>query len=647
MRPTGSDSRKPTVTPPKNAADLPRYLRELLGGFFTRFAYIFRLVWETGPWILIVKTLIALFEGITPVIGALLTKYIINGLQLSVQNGGQGDMGAFFASPVFALLIFFFLWQILKRVVGTLSNFVTRIAGELVIRTVKLRIMEKAKTLDMASFDDPDFYERLENANREAAVRPITVISQTFSVVSSVIELVSYIVVLATAPGMWWTVPAIIVVSVPSAIINFIYRRRHADYIRRRSVDRRRMNYCSDILVNKDMVKEIRMFDLGDTFIERYRQVFAHYFKGLLRLIRDESLWHTAIAILSGAINLFLYIAVAAQVFAGRILLGDYTLYTGAILSVSGCVSSLISLSATVYEGTLFIDNLIYFMKEKTTVVPSLPAPLTVGRDTPHTFVFEHVSFRYPGTQTDVLHDINFTIRPAETMVLVGLNGAGKTTLLKLLTRLYDPTEGRILLDGHDLRAYDLKSLYSMFGIIFQDFGRYAVSVEDNIRFGDIRKTADRAVVRRAAEQSDADSFISRLPEGYDTPLMRIFEVNGTELSTGQWQKLAVARAFYADADVLILDEPTASLDPMAEQEIFDQFDRLRAGKTTVFVSHRLSSATTASMIVVLEQGQIVEMGTHAELMKTGGKYCRLFSTQARRYTHTDQIDTPSEVMHG
>ena len=645
MRPTGSDSRKPTVTPPKNAADLPRYLRELLGGFFTRFAYIFRLVWETGPWILIVKTLIALFEGITPVIGALLTKYIINGLQLSVQNGGQGDMGAFFASPVFALLIFFFLWQILKRVVGTLSNFVTRIAGELVIRTVKLRIMEKAKTLDMASFDDPEFYERLENANREAAVRPITVISQTFSVVSSVIELASYIVVLATAPGMWWTVPAIIVVSVPSAIINFIYRRRHADYIRRRSVDRRRMNYCSDILVNKDMVKEIRMFDLGDTFIERYRQVFAHYFKGLLRLIRDESLWHTAIAILSGAINLFLYFAVAAQVFAGRILLGDYTLYTGAILSVSGCVSSLISLSATVYEGTLFIDNLIYFMKEKTTVVPSLPAPLTVGRDTPHTFVFEHVSFRYPGTQTDVLHDINFTIRPAETMVLVGLNGAGKTTLLKLLTRLYDPTEGRILLDGHDLRAYDLKSLYSMFGIIFQDFGRYAVSVEDNIRFGDIRKTADRAVVRRAAEQSDADSFISRLPEGYDTPLMRIFEVNGTELSTGQWQKLAVARAFYADADVLILDEPTASLDPMAEQEIFDQFDRLRAGKTTVFVSHRLSSATTASMIVVLEQGQIVEMGTHADLMKMGGKYCRLFSTQARRYTHTDPTDTPSETM--
>ena len=626
--PKGDDRRVP---PPKNIADLPRYLRELLGGFFVRFGYIFRLVWETGPWILIARVFIALFEGATPIIGALLTQNIINGLQLAAQGGAE--IGDFVSSPVFWLLLFYFLYQILKRLIGTLGDFVTRIAGELVVRTVRLRIMEKAKTVDIASFDDPDFYERLENANREAAMRPVSVISQTFTVVSALIELCSYIAVLAAAPGMRWTVPAIIAVSVPSAVISFVYRKRHVNYIRRRSVDRRRMSYCADVLTDKDTVKEIRMFGLGDTFIGRYKEAFSHYFGGLLRLIRDESLWHTAIAVLSGVVNLGLYLLVAAQVFAGHILLGDYTLYTGAILSVSSCVSRLITQSATIYEGTLFIDNLLSFMGEKPTVIPRLREPLQAEYGRPHTFELDHVTFRYPGADRDVLRDVCLTIRPGETTVLVGLNGAGKTTLLKLLTRLYDPTEGRILLDGHDLRDYDLRSLYGLFGMIFQDFGRYAATAADNIRFGAVgRPDENGEAVRRAAGESGADGFISRLPEGYDTPLMRIFDAEGTELSTGQWQKLAVARAFYADADVLILDEPTASLDPLAEQEIYDRFDRLREGKTTLFVSHRLSCATKAGKIVVLSDGKVAEEGTHLQLMAEGGIYAKLYATQSSRY---------------
>ena len=224
------------------------------------------------------------------------------------------------------------------------------------------------------------------------------------------------------------------------------------------------------------------------------------------------------------------------------------------------------------------------------------------------------------------------TLRPGETMVLVGLNGAGKTTLLKLLTRLYDPTEGQILLDGRDIREYDVRELYKTFGIIFQDFGKYAVTVSENISFGDVSKPMDIDRVREAATQANASEYISSLPNGYDTALMKYFEIDGTELSIGQWQKLSIARAFYSDSDILILDEPTASLDAIAEQEIFNQFDKLREGKTTIFVSHRLSSATIASKIVVLENGRIIEEGDHKELMARGGRYAELFSVQAKRY---------------
>ena len=228
-------------------------------------------------------------------------------------------------------------------------------------------------------------------------------------------------------------------------------------------------------------------------------------------------------------------------------------------------------------------------------------------------------------------------------MVLVGLNGAGKTTLVKLLTRLYDPTEGTILLDGHDIREYNVDELYNMFGIIFQDFGKYAVSVRENIAFGEVQKEIDDEQIKYAAHASDADAFIDKLSDGYDTPLMRIFEENGTELSIGQWQKLSIARAFYADSDILILDEPTASLDPMAEQDIFNRFDELRKDKTSIFVSHRLSSATTADKILVLEYGELIESGSHKELMAAKGKYYTLFSTQAKRYIESAQ-DVENDV---
>ncbi len=629
------------VPPPRTISEVPMYLVKLMSGFFSRLAYTFKMVWETGHWILVCMVIIAVLSGIMPMIGSLISKEILNELQnvIVADATGVGAAAVFWGSMAMSLLIFFFIYKIINQLVSRINIAVTRIAGEKVVRYVKLQIMEKAKQVDIASFDIPEFYEKLENANREAGMRPISVLSSTFDAISHFISIVSYVIILASAPGMWWTAVIMMIVSVPTAVINFVYKRKGFLYMRRRSKDRRQMNYYSDTMVNKDMVKEIRMFDLGDTFIDKYKSVFEGYYAGMRKLIVRENAWQIGVTVISSIVNCAFFALVAYKVFDGQIQIGDYTLYTGALTSIASTVASLIAVSANVYEGTLYIDNLMSFMKVESKIVPTNETPESVLRGKPHTIEFVNVSFAYPGTDRMVLKNINLTIRPGETAVLVGLNGAGKTTFIKLLTRLYDPTEGVILLDGKDIREYDVRELYAMFGIIFQDFGRYAFDVSENIRFGDVGRDADADAdaVKQAAVASNADEFIERLPHGYNTPLMRVFEPSGVELSIGQWQKLAIARAFYSTSDILILDEPTASLDPIAEQEIFNQFDQLRRDKTTIFVSHRLSSATVASKIIVLEYGELVEEGTHRELMDKKGKYYELFSTQARRYVENSE----------
>ena len=623
---------------PKNAKDVPRYLRELLGGFFYRLFYTFVLVWQTDPLILFTMLFISVFDGVTPIIGSLITARITNEMQRLTSERAVAEASGiplelhFVGSLLLGLLIGLFTFRLINRVVTRISNSIIRIAGQKVVKQVKIQIMEKAKTLDLASFDMPGFYEKLENANREAGSRPIQTLQSTFSVVSTAISLIGYLVILARIPDMWWIPLLIVSVSLPSAVINFYYRRKNFQYMRNRSKDRRQMNYYSDLLVNKDMAKEIRIFNLSDTFIDRYKQVFRQYFAGLKSLIVHESVWLVLSAIVSCTANCLCYAMIARGVFDGSYRIGDYSLYTGALTSIANCVATFITTSASIYEGTLFIDNLVSFMKEKQTVVPTKEPPEPVAHGAPHTVEFKNVSFAYPGTERYVIKNVNLKFRPGETVVLVGLNGAGKTTLIKLLTRLYDPTEGVVLLDGKDIREYDTHELYNIFGIIFQDFGKYAVSVSENISFGNIDAEPDPARIRESARQSSADEYIRALPRDYDTPLMRIFEQDGIELSGGQWQKLAIARAFYRESDILILDEPTASLDPMAEQEIFNTFDRLREVKTTIFVSHRLSSAVIASKIVVLKGGEVIEEGDHRELMAKQGEYYKLFTTQAQRY---------------
>ena len=613
---------------PKTLRDIPRFLKELFGGFFSRLFYIFRLVWDAKPWILFAMLFMSVFNGVRPVIDAKIASLLLTAL---------GDAGVALVNKTeysFSHIMYYLLFQFgfifFANILSQAYNMVLRIAGELVTNHIKMKMLYKARTIDLASYDQPEFYEKMENANREAGTRPIQIMRSTFSIISNLITMVSFVAALLaiskTAPLL------IIALSLPSAIITFVYRRKNFMYMRRRSKARRQMAYYSNTVTNKDLTKEIRLFDLSDTFIAHYKNTFENYFKGIKKLITDEGAWHIGLAGVSSAVNCYLFLYIARMVYKGILKIGDYSFYTGALKSISSGFTTLIDTTASIYEGTLFIDNMITFMNEEQTVVPRLAEPAHVRRHCGHTIELRNVSFRYPGTERMVIRNVNLTLREGETAVLVGLNGAGKTTLIKLITRLYDPTEGEIFLDGRDIRDYELNELYRMFGIIFQDFGKYAVSVNENIAFGDIRKGIDEDDIALAAKRSNADSFIDKLPDGYNTPLMRYFEDNGIELSIGQWQKLSIARAFYSDSDILILDEPTASLDPMAEQEIFDQFDTLRRDKTTIFVSHRLSSATTASKIIVLENGTVAEEGTHRELMDKRGKYYELFTTQAKRY---------------
>ena len=631
---------------PKRLKDWPAFILKRIIGFIKRLFYIVSLVWEAAPAILIAMVMLCVFDGILPVVGAYISKDLLNEVAALL---GSADLGSVTENllitmkPLLFIFLAYFIYLFLKKIMTRFNSMVTSIAGELVVNHIKLKIINKAKETDLQSFDRPEFYEKLENANREAGMRPIHILSSTFSVISALISSISFIVVLATLSPF---APIIIIcAAIPGAIVNYVYRNRNFRYMRRHSKERREMNYYSALMVNKDMAKEVKILGLGDTFIDKYKKVFKKYYAGLKKLILKEGATQLTVGLVSTLANCAIFLYIAYKVVYANGEIGDYSLYSGALTSISGYVMTLLTSTATIYEGTLFINNMIEFMNEDVKVVPTLESPRIPERGAPHTVEFRNVTFRYPGTKRDVLKNINLTFRPSDSVVLVGLNGAGKTTLIKLLTRLYDPTEGAIYLDGYDIREYDIKALYDLFGIIFQDFGKYAETVSENIRFGDVNMPHDEGDIALAAARGNADPFIACLPRGYDTPLTRMFEDDGIELSGGQWQKLSVARAFYKDSDILILDEPTASLDAIAEREVFDRFLELSENRLTVFVSHRLSSATVASKIVVIDDGEVAEVGTHEELMKLGGKYHRLFTTQAERYISEASSDA-SRVPH-
>ena len=641
----GPPRKQPTdnIPKPKSFKEVFPYVFKVVKGFFSRYFFIFRLVWEASPFILVIMSLVTVINGVFPVLGAKIGAELITAVGDAINNRAelaaafeglnvfQSALAVFTETQIGFFIVFELLYLVVNSIVSNAYNAFISISSEKVANNIKVKIITKAKTIDVSQFDLPEFYEKFENASREASFRPIQILSSTFSMISNIISMISFIIVLITLNPL---APIVIfVISLPAAIIKFVYGRKNFLYMRRRSKDRRQMEYFSQIMTNKDVVKEVRLFNLSDTFIGKFKSIFKKYFKGLKSLILRENMWHIVIAIATAVVNaaLFLYVGIKA-VKDSEFKIGDYSYYASALNSIIGCIGSIVASTATVYQGTLFIDNVIEFNKLEPKIVPTVSPALSVERHIAHEIEFRNVSFAYPGTDKLVLKNVSFTLKPGSTSVLVGLNGAGKTTIIKLLTRLYDPTEGEILLDGENIRKYDTTQLYSTFGAIFQDFGKYAVSVEENIYYGDIERGYDENDVINAATKSGADDYINRMPDGYKTKLIRFFDEDATDLSIGQWQKLSVARAFYSDSDILILDEPTASLDAIAEQQIFKQFEELTENKTSIFVSHRLSSATTADNIIVIEYGEVIEQGNHKELMQKQGKYYELFTTQAKRY---------------
>ena len=634
-RKTASD----TIHAPKSLKDVPKHLFLAAKGFFSRLFYIVSIVFKASPKILVLMCMLCIFDGLLPVIGAYISRDLINEIAELIASGAKGGTNVF--ENIFVTLkplLFLFVLQVFylffKRVFSKINTSITAIAGEVVVNYIRLQIMAKAKEVDQRSFDDPAFYEKLENASREAGMRPIHILSATFKVISAVISVCSFIAVLATLSPLAPVV--IILASVPGAIVNYYYRNRNFRYLRRHSKERRAMNYYSSIITNKDHAKEIKILGLADTFTDKYNAAFKKYYKGLKGIIVKECIMQVLVSLVYVITSGLLFVFVAYNVVLGSGEIGDWSLYTNALTSIASFVGTIVVSTATIYEGTLFIENMLDFMKEEITVVPIIENPRVPEKNSEHIIEFQNVSFKYPGTDRYVLKNVNLTFKTNESTVLVGLNGAGKTTLLKLLMRLYDATEGRILLDGFDIREYDTEKLYSMYGIIFQDFGKYADTVRENIRFGDVRYEHTEEDILIAASRGNSAEFINKLPLEFDTPLTRLFEENGIELSGGEWQKLSISRAFYKDSDVLIMDEPTASLDPIAERDVFARFEELSKGKISVFVSHRLSGATTAGKIIVLENGSVAEMGTHEELMEVKGKYHFLFTTQAERYISSD-----------
>ena len=591
---------------------------------FTHTPQAVKLVWQTNRWATIGLGFLTLVGALLPASQAWVGKLIVDGVVASIQRGAAPEQ----VRSVFVYLIIELALFLLSAGLNQARRLIQQLIQLQLANRIRGEIIHKALNLDLAFFEHPDFYDRLQNARRESGYKPVDLINDTFLIVQNTITLISFAVLLLRFSP--WLVVILLITSIPAFIAETRFAEEGFRLLTYRAPETRQINYLSRLLTEDTSAKEIKLFNLGETLLARYMTLFEKFFH------EDRSLaFRRAVAGFSLGLIATLgfygsYAWIVWQTVHGRISLGDMTLYLTIFRQGQATFQGILAGIGSIYENNLFMANLFDFLGLKPQMkvaagTQKLPVPLRQGIE------FVGVGFRYPDSEEWALRDIDLTIHPGEKIALVGPNGAGKTTLIKLLSRLYDSTEGTILIDGIDIRELDPLDLRQRIGVIFQDFVRYHLAASENIGFGQIEALNRLEQIIESARKSGAHSIIENLPDGYQTMLGRWFH-GGHELSVGQWQKIALARAFMRDAEILVLDEPTASLDAETEYEIFRRFQELTVGKMAILISHRFSTVRMADRIAVIQEGRIAEIGSHHDLLNQGGIYGHLFSLQAEGY---------------
>ncbi len=583
------------------------------------------LVWDTSAALTVVMAVTTLVSGILPAaiasVGGLFVDAVASAFQETGNSAQQMRSEALYYVFLEAGLV------VLMTAAQRISTVCQSILRVLLGNKINVMILEKALTLELAHFEDSEFYDKLVRARREASSRPLSLVIKTFDLFRDSILLVTI--------GIWlyqfspYAVLLLGLAGVPAFLAEARFSGEAFRIHRRRSAERRMQIYLEMVLTREDGVKEVKLLQLGKLFVQRYVDIFKNIYREDKSLVLRRGFWGYVLGLLASAAFYFAYGWVGFAAIAGTITIGQMTMYIAQFRLGQNAVSSSLTAVNGMYEDNLYLSNLSEYLSHK---VPEQTGSNTRGPDSGAGILFENVSFKYPGSENPALHNINLHIRPGESLAIVGENGSGKTTLIKLLTRLYVPTEGKIFLEGLELSAWDIDTLRQKIGVIFQDFSRYQLIVGENIGIGDVKNIHQDDHVADAARKGMADVFIRDLPAGYKTQLGTWFK-DGKELSGGQWQKIALSRAFMRNqADILILDEPTAAIDAKAEAEIFEHFRDLTANKISIIISHRFSTVRRANYIVVLDQGEILERGSHTELLHLDGQYATLFKLQAKGY---------------
>jgi ATP-binding cassette subfamily B protein len=618
-----------------NTPDMPEALPFDKGERLKTFKHLGRLfaqMWRTSPWLISLSIGLRLVVAVQPPLVLLFTKLIIDEVVRQTGLGMPGpELSDWLASGRLTNLI----WLLAAELVLVLArdgfnraiNVVDNILGESHSNAVSLELMEHAAKLDLKHFEQSEYQDRLERARRQASSRS-TVISQVFGQAQAMITAI------ALAAGLVFYAPLLIgllaLALVPAVWGEFRFNRLAYWISHNRSPERRQLEYLRQIGASADSAKEIKLFGLGAFLSERFKTLSQQ----ILVENRDLSIrraWQTgALAAISTLTYYAAYAYIVWRTLHGEFSIGTLVFLAGSFSGLNGYLQQILIGFTQIAGQSLYLDDLFSFFEIAPTILEPahpkpFPQPLRQG------IVFDNVGFRYPGSERWAVRNLSFTVPAGETVALVGENGAGKTTIVKLMTRLYDPDEGRVTIDGIDLKDLSTHEVRNHVGVIFQDFLRYSFSAADNIGVGRIEVADDRERIIRAAEQSLADRAITRLPDGYDQMLGRVF-AKGQDLSGGEWQKLAIARAYMREAEIIVLDEPTAALDARAEAEVFERFKTLAAGTTAVLISHRFSTVRMADRIVVLADGKVVESGTHQDLLAAGGRYAELFELQAAGY---------------